>query len=135
MSKWEYEPELNGGWFTGAPFHENAPWRSFPVLPAAAYLNNVNLRSANPPAQALFLMQTSYRPGNTDTDPGMPGVTKFVGDKNFGPFAGILCMPCVKKVGCTCGYECDCKELCSDAKVEKCPCQMGGCPTKWVKID
>lgn len=126
-------PPLNGGLYTGEPFLPNAPWRNFLVIPTAPYLNHVNLRSANPPLQALFQMQTTYRPGNSME--AMPGVPKFTGDKNFGPFSSILCLPCIKKIECSCGYECDCKELCSNNKTTDCPCKSNKCPTKWVPID
>ena len=87
------------------------------------------MRSANPPMQALFQIPTNYRPGNSDSDLetcGLPGIVRFKGDKNFGPFSSIMCMPCVKKQGCTCetgcsGHNKDCPNL--------------GCPIKWVPID
>jgi hypothetical protein len=129
------QPPLNGGLYTGEPFHPNAPWRNFPVIPTASYMNHVNLRSANPPIQALFLMDSGVRPGNNSSDPSMPGVVRFTGDKNFGPFSSILCMPCLKKIECSCGYDCDCKELCNDNKNDSCACKTNKCPTKWIPID
>ena len=129
-------PPLNGGLYTGEPFYENAPWRNFPVSPTSAYLNHVNLRSANPPVQAIFQMQQANRPGNTDSDPQMPGVARFVGDSKFGPFSSIMCMPCLKKVECSCENNCDCKSLCTQNKVDKCPCKDSSeTMTKWIKID
>ena len=133
-SDWNYKAPLNGGLYTGEPFLKDAPWRNFPAVPSAAYMTNVNLRSANPPPQALFFMAASIRPGN-NSDNQLPGIAKFTGDKNFGPFSSILCMPCIKKVECSCGYDCECKELCSDNKVGSCPCKSSACPTKWVQID
>lgn len=120
---------LNGGLFTGEPFKEDAPWRSFPVTPCTSYLNHYNLRSANPPVQALFQSGANTRPGNNSSDLKECGVTwnsKFAGDQNFGPFASIMCMPCFKPQGCTCQHGCgghnkDCPQL--------------GCPIKWVPID
>lgn len=117
---------LNGGLYTGQPFKEDAPWRNFPVVPCTAYLNHVNLRSANPPMQAMFQMGPNVRPGNNSSDCQMPGAVQFAGDKNFGPYSSIMCVPCIKKQGCTCEHDCgghntECMEL--------------GCPIKWVPID
>lgn len=88
------KPSLNGGLYTGEPYLKNAPWANVPVVPCAAYMNHINLRSANPPPNALFQMQPNVRPGNS-TDPQIPGVTRFVGDSNFGPF-NFTCVPCMK---------------------------------------
>jgi hypothetical protein len=87
------KPALNGGLYTGEPYLPNAPWANVPVVPCAAYMTHMNLRSANPPPNALFQMQPNVRPGNS-TDPQMPGVTRFVGDSNFGPF-NFMCVPCM----------------------------------------
>jgi hypothetical protein len=121
---WKYEPPVNGGLYTGEPF--KGPWKNYPAMPMTSYLNHVNLRSANPPLPALFQMAPPLRPGNNDTDAAIPGVTQFVGDKDFGPYSGILCIPCFKKAGCTCEHNCGghnqkCGEL--------------GCPIKWLPID
>lgn len=116
-------PPLNGGLYTGEPFLENAPWRNYPVIPSTAYLNHVNLRSANPPMQAIFQMGAHVRPGNNDSDPVIPNA-KFVGSSNYGPFSSLMCTPCIKRVGCTCGYDC-----------AKSSCPVDGCPYKWVEID
>lgn len=89
-------PALNGGLFTGQPFQEGAPWANVPVRPTSAYITNVALRSANPPVQALFQLQSGFRPGN-NSDDMMPGVVAFTGDKNFGPF-NFACVPCFKPV-------------------------------------
>ena len=126
---------LNGGIYTGTPFHPNAPWRNFPAIPSAPYLTHVNLRTANPPPQALFQLQAGFRPGNNDSDGNIPGVVKFEGDQSFGPFSGMLCMPCLKQVKCSCGFDCPCKEYCRDGKTKKCPCSEFGCPIKYVNID
>lgn len=126
-------PPLNGGLYTGEPFKPDAPWRAFPVIPCTGYLTHVNLRSANPPIQALFQQGADYRPGNnsSDLDCGIPGVARFNGDSNFGPFSGIRCMPCLKKVDCSCGFDCPCKEKHQGG----CPCKSGGCPIKYIPID
>lgn len=89
-------PKLNGGLYTGTPFYENAPWGNVPVRPTTAYMTNVNLRTANPPVQALFQMQAGFRPGN-NTDDMMPGLQAYIGTDNFGPF-NFACIPCFKKV-------------------------------------
>ena len=90
------DPKLNGGLFTGEAFLENAPWGNVPVRPTAAYMTNVNLRTADPPVQALFQMQGGYRPGN-NSDDAMPGIVAFTGNENFGPF-NFACIPCFKRV-------------------------------------
>ena len=89
---------LNGGLYTGEPFARDAPWRNFPVVPCTAYLNHYNLRSAQPPIQAIYQTGAYVRPGNNSSDYNECPVTwntKFTGDQNFGPF-DIMCMPCVK---------------------------------------
>ena len=88
-------PMLNGGLYTGQPFIEGAPWANVPVRPTSSYMTNVALRSANPPIQAMFQLQSGYRPGNNSDDP-MPGIMGFVGDKDFGPF-NFPCLPCFKR--------------------------------------
>lgn len=57
-------PSLNGGHYTGEPFHENAPWATVPVIPDVTFLTHYNLRSANPPQEALYQYPGSERPGN-----------------------------------------------------------------------
>ena len=89
------EPKLNGGLFTGKPFTENAPWGNVPVRPTAAYMTNMNLRSANPPVQALYQMQAGSRPGN-NTDDMMPGIVPYTGTEHFGPF-NFICIPSSKQ--------------------------------------
>jgi hypothetical protein len=131
---WKYEPVHNAGWSTGQPYAKDAPWGNVNVIPSAAYLNHINLRSAGGPVQALFYMDTSVRPGNNSSDTMIPGIAKFVGDKNFGPFS-IDCMPRVSRVECSCEFGCDCKEQCANNKVDKCPCKDIACKTKWVQID
>ena len=88
-------PSLNGGLFTGEPFKPDAPWGTVPVRPTSAYMNNVTLRSANPPLPALFQMQAGFRPGN-NSDDMMPGLTLFKGADNYGPF-NFACVPCFAK--------------------------------------
>ena len=102
------KPALNGGLYTGEPYYPNAPWANVPVVPSAAYMNHMNLRSANPPLQALFQMQPNIRPGNS-TDTQIPGVTRFLGDSNFGPF-NFLCTPCIEKTY-TSPDKCDIKKV------------------------
>lgn len=53
---------VNGGLYTGEPFHTNAPWGNVPVVPEADTYTQ-NLASANPPPDGMFI--PSYtRPGN-----------------------------------------------------------------------
>lgn len=88
-------PALNGGLYTGQHFVKDAPWATVPVRPTSAFMTHMNLRSANPPVHALFQLQAGYRPGNNSDDP-MPGVVRFKGDQNFGPF-NFMCTPCLQQ--------------------------------------
>lgn len=65
---------LNGGLYTGEPFHKGAQYANVPVIPCASYWVHENLRTANPPVQALYQIQNPYRPGN-NTDPEIPGMS------------------------------------------------------------
>lgn len=76
------EPSLNGGLYTGEPFKPNAPWGNVPVVPDAAYMTHINLRSANPPVDAIYQYPGNVRPGNNFQE--MPGVSRIYG-------YGILC--------------------------------------------
>ena len=67
-------PALNGGLYTGAPFLPNAPWGNVPVIPDADYMTHVNLKSANPPPEALSQYPGGPRPGNNNQT--MPGVNR-----------------------------------------------------------
>jgi hypothetical protein len=65
--------KLNGGLYTGEPFAKDALYANVPVLPAAAYWANENLKSSvNVPQQAFYQLQGDFRPGNNSTDPIMP---------------------------------------------------------------
>lgn len=69
-------PSHNGGLYTGEPFLPGAPWRNFPAVPDSSYLVHVNLRSANPPTDALFQYPAgNLRPGNSYTV--KHGITSF----------------------------------------------------------
>ena len=65
---------LNGGLYTGEPFHKGASYGNVPVIPCASYWAHENLMRANPPIQALYQIQNPYRPGN-NTDPELPGMS------------------------------------------------------------
>jgi hypothetical protein len=65
-------PKLNGGLYTGEPFLPGAPWANVPVVPETGYMIHTNLRSANPPHQALTQYPGNNRPGNNHQN--MPGV-------------------------------------------------------------
>lgn len=110
---------LNGGLYTGEPFQTGAPWANVPVIPSSDYMNHVNLRSANPPIQALFQFPGNTRPGNnTQTNPG------HIPHPEGGNFT---CIPCEKlktatRPPCMChkmafisgnevGGECQCDQL------------------------
>lgn len=79
-------PSRNGGWYTGEPFHENAPYANIPIIPDTGYINHFVMRAAEPapPEEALYHYPTSFRPGNNT--PIMPGVQKYKEGKY-----GILC--------------------------------------------
>jgi hypothetical protein len=121
--------------YTGEQFSSNAPWRSFPVLPDAAYMTHINLRSANPPPGAIYQMTIPDRGGNNSSLSNIPGVQSFLGDSNFGPF-NFRCIPCIKKTSCTCDYDCPCKaEICANIKTQECPCKTHGCPITYIPIN
>ena len=77
-------PSLNGGLYTGEPFHENAPHANIPIIPNTGYMIHYGLRSANPPTEALYQYPDNLRPGNNT--PLMPGVSEFANGKY-----GLLC--------------------------------------------
>lgn len=69
------KPDLNGGLYTGEPFKKDAPWGNFPAVPDAGYMIHYNLRSANPPLEALYQYPGGIRPGNNSQT--MPGIVKY----------------------------------------------------------
>jgi hypothetical protein len=84
-------PSKNGGLYTGPEPPKSAPWAAIPVTPDADYMIHENLKSANPPAGALFQYPGNIRPGNNFQ--AFPGLTPFLGNKSFGPF-NFMCAPC-----------------------------------------
>ena len=58
------KPSLNANLYTGEPFHKDALYKDYPVIPDSTYMNNVNLRSANPPPNAIDQYTDTIRPGN-----------------------------------------------------------------------
>lgn len=74
-------PALNGGLYTGEPFAKDAPWANVPVVPDTAYLIHYNLRSANPPTEALYQYPGYTRPGNNTLN--MIGVVPSKGPYNM----------------------------------------------------
>jgi hypothetical protein len=74
----------NAGLFSGE--QATGPWGSIKVEPTTTnYINN-NLKSANPPPQALTQYQGTDRGGNNTQE--MPGVVDYTNNKdvNVGPF-------------------------------------------------
>lgn len=63
-------PAPNGGLYTGTPFA--GPWGNVPVIPDVDYMTHINLRSANPPKEALMQYPGTVRLGNNHQT--MPGV-------------------------------------------------------------
>lgn len=89
---------VNGGLYTGEPFAQGAQYANVPVIPDAGYMIHFNLRSANPPEDALYHYPGGLRPGNNTAI--FPGVQPLA-DGRF----GIACnnAPCKSKVNtCTC---------------------------------
>jgi len=68
-------PKLNGGLYTGKPFDPNCPWGNVPVTADTAYMTHVNLRSANPPKEALYQYAGHTRMGNNYLQ--TPGVNRY----------------------------------------------------------
>ena len=64
-------PAPNGGLYTGTPFA--GPWGNVPVIPDVDYMTHINLKSANPPKEALMQYPGGVRLGNNYQS--MPGVT------------------------------------------------------------
>lgn len=98
--------ELNGGLFTGEPFLEGAPWANVPVIPDVDYMTNVNLRSANPPVQALFQYPGNTRPGNNFQE--NTGLQRYQGSRGFTPAYNFSCIPCTKLPQ---NQECKCSKV------------------------
>lgn len=91
------KPSHNGGLYTGEPFQPNAPWGNVPVVPDAGYMIHYNLRSANPPLEALYQYPGGIRPGNNAQT--MPGIIKHNEKANI----YAIDLPCyAKHKSCTC---------------------------------
>lgn len=56
----------NGGLYTGKEAPNNASWKNFPVIPEAHVLVTENLKSANPPPNAIHMIPGESRPGNNN---------------------------------------------------------------------
>ena len=99
---------LNGGLYTGERFLEGAPWANVPVVPDVDYMTNINLRSANPPPQALYQYPGNTRPGNNYQQ--NTGLTPY---KGIGDFAerpyNFSCLPCSQTKSTM--RECMCKHI------------------------
>jgi len=99
---------LNGGLFTGEPFMEGAPWANVPVIPDVDYMTNKNLRSANPPLQALFQYPGNTRPGNNYQ--ANSGLKPYTGINGFDKLPyNFSCIPCQnfkpqQSPNCKCKY-------------------------------
>lgn len=118
---------LNGGLYTGEPFIPGAPWANVPVIPDADFMTNVNLRSANPPPQALYQYPGNVRPGNNFQ--ANTGLQKYQGSPGFTPAYNFGCVPCeafAKPRGCKCQK----MASISGNDVNKCNC----CEVKYVQV-
>ena len=60
-------PQLNGGWYTGTAFEQNAPWATVPVIPDWSLMLHDTLRLADvpPPPGAFTQYPACNRPGNS----------------------------------------------------------------------
>lgn len=56
----------NGGLYTGIEAPLDAKWRNFPVKPEAHILVTENLKTANPPPNAINMIPGYTRPGNNE---------------------------------------------------------------------
>lgn len=92
------KPSLNGGLYTGEPFAKDAPWANVPVVPDVGYMIHYNLRSAQPPMDALTQYPGNNRPGNNYQP--MPGVS--VASAEYG-------LMCNGSCGANGVQPCDCK--------------------------
>ena len=90
------KPLLNGGLYTGEPFVKGAPYANVPVVPDADYLTHYNLRSANPPIDALYQYPGSIRPGNNYQT--MPGIMHTKNPYNL----SLSSAPCQTANSCSC---------------------------------
>lgn len=112
---------LNGGLYTGEPFVDNAPYANFPVIPNTNYMTNINLRSANPPIEALYQYVGNTRPGNNYQENSGLIITE--GASGFNKNHNFKCIPSkllkLKK-------NCDCKNKhfgnISGNEIEYCKC-------------
>lgn len=102
------KPILNGGLYTGERFEKGAPWANVPVIADVDYMTHVNLRSANPPPQALYQYPGNVRPGNNYQ--ANSGLQQYKGDRGFeGKPYNFSCIPCeATKPMLT---ECKCKRI------------------------
>jgi hypothetical protein len=81
------KPSLNGGLYTGEKF--NGPWGNVYVQPDIVYLTSMNLKSANPPQNALVQYGNVIRPGNNN--PVLTNTHKYSNEHNVvctGSFKG-----------------------------------------------
>lgn len=84
---WSYvqppPPTPNGGWYTGARFTSDMPWRNLAVTPDVSSMMNDTLLSANPPPGATRHYASSLRPGNNASS--VPGIDR------YGPSHAMRC--------------------------------------------
>jgi hypothetical protein len=90
-------PTLNGGLYTGEPFAKNAPYANIPVVPDTEHIIHYNLRSANPPPEAITQYPGTTRPGNNFQN--MPGVAKLSDTHNLYCTYSPLPPMCYKQQG------------------------------------
>ena len=96
-------PSLNGGLYTGEAFLKDAPWGNVPITPSTDVYIHQNLRSANPPKQAILQYPHNIRLGNNHQD--MRGIKRYNPNTH-----AIQCPNVPKKVPCVCYDECSCKK-------------------------
>lgn len=87
---------LNGGLYTGEPFYKNSPWGNVPVIPDSGYMIHYNLKTANPPTEALYHYPGGgTRPGNNYAN--MIGVNT---NDQYNIAGNVL--PCKREKNCNC---------------------------------
>lgn len=122
---------LNGGLYTGEPFVKNAPYGNFPLIPNTDYMTNINLRSANPPVEALYQYVGNTRPGNNFQE--NPGLINTQGANGFNKNHNFKCIPSKLIKPLT---KCNCinKNLgnISGNEIEYCECSKN---IKYINVD
>jgi hypothetical protein len=108
------KPSLNGGLYTGEPFHPNAPYGNIHIDPdVTEYMYN-NLRRGNKPPPNARLQYPATRSGNSYVE--WRGLSRYEGTNvNWGPH-NIYCAP----VEVATVRRCFCEDICPGRETSKC---------------